>query len=139
MSKGWLRWTLVALLGLICVNALVAAFSFVSEPDGSGIGIPREWLEDTPFADYLVPGLLLGGLGLLHGWAAAREWLGRPDAWFWAGLSGSGLLVWIVVQALLMGSTRHPIQTFLQAFCLAVGIATGLLALVQRRRQAALA
>lgn len=133
--KGPLRWTLTILLALVGVNALVASYAFITDPSGEGIGIPQEWLEDSPFDDYLVPGILLGGLGALHGVAAVREWVGSRHAWLWSGLAGSGLLVWIVVQAMMMGSFRHPMQTALQAACLAVGSATGLLALVQLRRQ----
>ena len=134
-SRGGLRWALILLLALICVNALVASYAFIADPTGNGIGIPQEWLEDSPFDDYLVPGILLGGLGLLHGFAAFRQWVGARDGWIWAGASGSGLLIWIVVQAIMMGSFRHPLQTALQAFCLAVAAATGSLALVQMRRQ----
>lgn len=132
--QAGVRWALLVLLALIAVNAVAAGSSFVAEPDGSGLGIPQEWLEDSPFDTYLVPGLLLCGLGVLHATAAVLQWRRTPRAWFWAGLSGSGLLVWILVQAAMMGSTRHPIQTSLQAACLAIGIATGLLALAQRSR-----
>src|SRR5687768_8617989 len=100
--KGRLRWALIALLALICLNALAASFAFIADPTGKGMGIPQEWLEDSPFDDYLIPGILLGGLGVLHGVAAAREWAGSRHAWFWSGFAASGLLVWIVVQAILM-------------------------------------
>lgn len=133
--KGRLRWALTILLALIGLNALVASIGFIADPTGEGIGIPQDWLDDSPFDDYLVPGILLGGLGVLHGVAAVREWTGSRHAWLWAGLAASGLLVWIVVQAIMMGSFRHPIQTTLQATCLAIGVATGLLALAQLRRQ----
>ena len=48
-------------------------------------------------------------------------------------MSAGGILIWIAVQAILMGSTRHPMQTILQAAVLAIGLATGVLALVQSR------
>lgn len=130
-----IRWTLIVLLSLISVNALAAGFSFIQQPDGTGLGIPQDWLLGTPFRDYRIPGILLFGLGLLHAFAAFTEVRRRPSAWFWAGMSAGGILIWIVVQAFLMGSTRHPMQTILQAAVLVVGIATGLLALAQFRRR----
>lgn len=105
----------------------------MAEPDGSALGIPVSWLENSPFADYLVPGMTLFGLGLLYGFAAFREARGARDAWFWAGLSGGAMIVWITVQVALMGYDRHPIQTTLQVAVLAIGAATGLLAISQLR------
>src|ERR1041384_2633827 len=134
MRRGWLAWTLAVLLALIAVNAVVAGILFVLKPDGSAIGIPQDWLDGTPFPDYTIPGILLTGLGILHGVAAWAELAGWPLAWTWAGASAVGLGIWIVVQALLMGSPRHPIQTTLQASCLTIAAATGVLALVQRKR-----
>lgn len=131
--SGWTRVVLIVLLVLISLNAVAAGYSFIRTPDGTGLGIPQDWLDGTPFANYRVPGAILFGLGLLHGYAAFTEFKRRPRAWFWAGMSAGGILIWIAVQAMLMGSTRHPMQTLLQAAVLAIGLATGVLALVQSR------
>ena len=131
--RGWRRWTLVGLLALVSVNALAAGYAFVATPDGSALGIPQDWLDGTPFADYRAPGAILFALGLLYAFAALREGRGHRGAWFWAGLSGGAMIVWIAVQAALMGSTRHPIQTTLQAAILSIGLVTGLLAWSQLR------
>lgn len=130
---GWRRWTLVAVLGLVAVNALVAAYGFVGDPDGSSVGIPLDWLADTPFRSYLVPALVLGALGLLYAFAAIRELQRARDAWFWAGLSGGAMLVWIAVQVYMMGYDRHPIQTALQVAVLVAGLVSGALAFSQMR------
>lgn len=132
---AWQRWTMVALLALISLNALAAGTSFLFEPDGSGIGIPQDWLDGAPFDSYRVLGALLFGLGILHGVAAWLQGWKSALAWFWSGMSAGGLLIWIIVQALFMGSFRHPIQTILQAACLLVGMVVGLLALGQWRRR----
>lgn len=132
-SRRWSRRIQVFFLLLIGVNALAAGASFIQKPDGTGLGIPQAWLQGTPFVDYRIPGIILFALGLLHTFAAWVQYRRRPSAWFWAGLSAGAIVVWIIVQAALMGSTRHPVQTILQATVLAVGVITGLLALVQRR------
>ncbi len=132
----WVRRTLVALLTLIGLNAVAAGYLFVRRPDGSAIGIPHDWLAGTPFAGYRIPGAILFALGVLHLGAAVATQRRHPSSWFWAGLCGGSMIVWIAVQAALMGSTRHPMQTILQATVLTIAVATGLLALAQRRARA---
>lgn len=132
-TRGWRRWTASAILALVSLNALAAGYAFLSSPDGSALGIPQEWLAGSPFDDYLIPGAILATLGALYGFAAFREARGARDAWFWAGLSGGAMIVWIAVQVWMMGYDRHPIQTTLQAAILAAGVVVGLLALTQLR------
>lgn len=124
------RW-IAALLILVGGNALVAAVLFVARPDGSALGIPQDWLEGSPFDSYLVPGFLLGGLGLLSWGAAVAQLRRHPLAWAWSGAAAVGFGVWILVQAYSMGSFRHPAQTVLQAFVLGIAIALGVLSLRQ--------
>jgi len=133
----WTRRALIALLALIGLNAVAAGYGFVRRPDGSALGIPQDWLAGTPFADYRVPGLILFALGVLHLYAAWAAYRSRAASWFWAGLCAGSMVVWIAMQAALMGSTRHPVQTILQAAVLAIAIATGLLALAQLRARSA--
>lgn len=129
------RWA-AGLLFLLGGNALVAGYGFVGDPDGTAVGIPEDWLEGTPFTSYLVPGLLLSGLGVLAVAAAVLQLRRHRLAWFWAGLSAGGFVVWIVVQSAMMGSFRHPLQTLLQAAVISIAGVVGLLALWQWRRLA---
>lgn len=130
---GWRRVTAATILILVSINALAAGFGFMGSPDGSALGIPWSWLAGSPFSDYFVPGAILFALGLLYGFAALQELRRRRDAWFWAGLSGGAMIVWIVVQVYFMGYDRHPIQTALQAIVLVAGLVVGFLALTQMR------
>jgi hypothetical protein len=118
------RRILASILGLIGLNAVIAGYGFIGTPDGSAVGIPQEWLADTPFVDYLIPGAILFGLGVLHLCAAYLEIRGDRIASWIAQVAGAGLLIWIVVQAAMMGSFRHPAQTTLQAVCLLAGVVT---------------
>ena len=120
--------TLAAILALIGLNAVAAGFGFIGTPDGSALGIPQEWLADTPFRDYMIPGVILFGLGVLHLCAAYLEFRSDRIAPKIAEIAGLGLVIWIVVQAAMMGSFRHPAQTILQAVCLASGFVTVYLA-----------
>jgi hypothetical protein len=118
---------LYALLALVGSNAIIAGLLLVLGPDGHFLRLPPEDLRGSPFPDFLVPGLALAGLGGLHVWAFYAEVARSPRAWFWAGLAGAGLCVWIAVQVLVIQPS--PLQPAL----FAVGAAEGLLALAQRR------
>jgi hypothetical protein len=126
------RW-MIGLLAFVGINALVAAYGFVGDPDGSSIGIPQEWLEDSPFRDYLVPGLVLGAMGLLSLTAAFLQLRRHEYAWLLAGVAGVGFVIWIVVQSIMMGSFRHPVQTTLQAVVITIGFVVSALAALQYR------
>lgn len=132
-ARGWPRGILISVLALIGLAAAGAGFGFIGDPDGTNVGIPQEWLSASPFDDYFVPGIVLFVLGLLYLGSAVREWQRAQDAWFWAGLSGGAMIVWIAFQAIWMGSFRHPIQTTLQAIVLLCGAVSGILAIVQLR------
>lgn len=125
MDRAWVRRCLLGLLALVAANALAAGTALALRPDGGLLAMPPAWLEDAPFEDYRVPGLLLAGLGVLHAWAAWTQWRRHVGAWFWSGLAGGGLVVWIAVQ-----TTMVP-YFFLQPVLLAVGLAEGLLSLAQ--------
>lgn len=131
--QGWRRWALIAILALVSLNAIVAGYGLVTEPSGSALGIPQDWLAESPFDDYLIPGMILLALGVLYGFAAVQELRRARSAWFWAGLSGGAMIVWIAVQVAMMGYDRHPIQTALQVFVMTAAIAIGILALGQMR------
>lgn len=116
------------MLLVIGFSAIPAGYGFLGTPDGSAVGIPQSWLDGTPFSDYTIPGALLFGLGLLHLLAAYLEIGNKRLAPWIAEIAGAGLIIWIVVQASMMGSFKHPIQTILQAVCISIGIGTALLA-----------
>jgi hypothetical protein len=83
-------------------------------------GVPREWLDGTPFKSYFVPGLLLfvviGGSML----AAAGLLLGGASAARLVSLeAGIVLLGWIAAQLATIGY-RHWLQPLLLVLGLAV-------------------
>ena len=107
---------------LIVLETVVALNAF-----GGGIygmsgakGIPREWLDGTPFVDYFIPSLILfvvvGGsmaVAAVAGMVADRQWT------VLLGLVAAVILLgWIVVQVATTGYT-----SFLQPLLFAVGLA----------------
>ena len=127
------RWWIAGLLFFISANAVFAGYVFVSKPDGSAIGIPQEWLEDSPFDDYLVPGFILLTLGIASAVAGIAQARRHALAGVLSGVLGLGYIIWIIVQSAMMGSFRHPMQTILQALVLGIGITIAVLSLSQYR------
>lgn len=106
---GLPRHTLGALLAFVALNAFGGGIYGVSGAEG----VSTEWLEGTPFRDYLVPSVILfvavGGSSLLAAIALFRRhrWA-RPAAF----LSGIVLLLWIGVQLALIGYQSWMQPTF---------------------------
>jgi hypothetical protein len=98
--------TVVALLVLTAVQAVGAiggGIGLVRDPIDN-IGMPLSMLEGSPFKDYLIPGIILlvvVGIFALFVWAGLlRRW--KP-AWWLSLASGGGLVVWIIVEAAMLG------------------------------------
>lgn len=109
------------------INGLVGGYLMLRDPNGAPMGMPVSDLAQTPFQNYVVPGLILifvWGCGSLL--ALIGLWL-RPqltllnlasrlthEHWAWA-LSlvlGLALLVWLTVQVLTLPNVA-PIQFIL--------------------------
>jgi hypothetical protein len=122
----------------LALNALPVGLMMVTDSSGAALGMTTDWLAQSPFPNYLVPGLFLftviglGSVALL-----VALWL-RPKAdglselvrathehWAWAlTVAFGGLLIaWIVIQALML-RMFHPMQIAIAAIGLVIaGIA----------------
>ena len=73
----------------------------------NGLGMPRDVLQDSPFASFLVPGFLLsfvvGGSLLSAAWTVWRRWPAAPLVSLAAGCI---LLGWIVVESVMVSDGR---------------------------------
>ncbi|HEX6129682.1 MAG TPA: hypothetical protein VF071_11735 [Candidatus Limnocylindria bacterium] len=104
-------WVTVAFLLLLGLGALAGGVALVVRPDGSVMQMPLSMLSGSPFADYLVPGLILGGLFGIGSFVVAAMGLYRwRIAPFLAFAIGAGQMIWIIVQlSIIKGiSFLHP-------------------------------
>jgi hypothetical protein len=98
----------------------------VAKPDGSVMQLPVRLLAGSPFPDFFVPGLILGGLFGLGSLVVAalglRTW---PIAPFLAFAIGVGQMIWIVVELAIIKeiSVLHPI-------CFGIGLAIAVAAVI---------
>jgi hypothetical protein len=125
---GWV-WVGIALQILVGLMAVPVGLTMIADPNGDPVGIPNEWIADSPFRSFMVPGLfllLVNGIGQLGSAALAmtRHWLAP---WLMGAL-GVGLITWIAVQVLII-----PLS-LLQPAIFAIGAAQGLIALFWLRR-----
>ncbi len=101
----------------IGVGAVAGGLALVLDPSGESLGTPIELLEKTPFATFLVPGIVLfivNGSGSLAGavaWIAVQVyWMGLH--WLHALYFGLGILEaalgWSVRKSILRRGGRLP-------------------------------
>lgn len=62
--RPWATYSLTAGIAFWTVMAFGGSVGLASSPDGSAMTFDTAWLRGTPFSDYLLPGLLLGLLGV---------------------------------------------------------------------------
>ncbi len=122
-------WLAVALALFTAAGAIPVGLQLVTDTTGASIGFPAGWIEATPFGSYLIPGLyllLVNGVGMLMlaGLIVVRHW---TAPWL-TGVLGSGLVIWILVQLVVM-----PEFSFLQAIFGAIGIVQAAISVVWLR------
>ena len=91
------------LQAFIGVGAVAGGLGLALNPSGESLGIPLELLEETPFATYLIPGIVLftiNGLGSLLG--AVLSFARYRYAGEAAMALGAFLVAWILAQGYWM-------------------------------------
>ncbi len=106
-------WILICLQVFLGLNALVGGGAFLLAPDGHLIQMPLSNLKNTPFSDFLIPGLLLFIFVGIFPIAVAYSLWRRPAwqwpnllnpfkriHWSWAGSLAAGVIamIWITIQ-----------------------------------------
>jgi len=100
------------LLGTILfqgISGVAGGLGLALDPSGASIGIPLEWLEGSPFTDYLIPGLvLLSILGIGPLVVAGGLWGRRAWSWGASILIGLALFAWLGVEIAIIGYQSDP-------------------------------
>ena len=101
--------TLVIFQGL---SGLAGGFGLINDPSGESLKIPIEWLDGSPFNDYLIPGIILFLiLGLFPLIISFGLWKTRNWGWLGSIALGAALIIWILVEILIIGwQTEPPLQ-----------------------------
>ena len=59
MKRSVSSYLLIILVFIQMISALPAGWSLVTDPSGVGLGIPLDMLQQTPFSNFMWPGLFL--------------------------------------------------------------------------------
>ena len=88
----------------IGIGAVAAGIGFILKPDGSNLGMSVELLGESPFEDFLIPGIVLlsiNGLGsMLGGLLSFRrhQYAGKVTV-----ILGVAMVIWISMQVYWIG------------------------------------
>jgi hypothetical protein len=97
------RHTEIAIASLATLTAVNAVGGCIYGLSGAP-NVPREWLDGSPFRDYRVPSLILGGaVGGSSAVAAATAWRASSCAGTAALGAGVVLMGWVATQVGVIG------------------------------------
>lgn len=130
-SKGirYAIYFLGALQVFIGLTAIAGGLGLVSDPSGTKMNIALEWLSDSPFSNYFVPGLVLlivNGVG--NFFAGIVTFLRNRYAGNIAVAFGTFLVLFILIEVWFIGA-----QTLLQPLYLLFGLTELVLGLMLRK------
>ena len=98
------KWQRVLLLGVLAfegVGALAGGSLLVAAPDGRLMKMPVDMMHGV-FPDFLIPGIILFGLGILSTIAFVAVLRRTASDWIMAGLALGGLAVWFWVEIAIL-------------------------------------
>lgn len=97
----WQRIVLLGVLGYEAAGCLVGASLLIAAPDGSLMDMPVTIMNGF-FPDFLIPGIILFGLGILNTLSFRSVLRMTHIDWVMAGLGLGGLSVWFVVEIAIL-------------------------------------
>lgn len=100
-SNRWERLILLIVLGYEAAGCLLGGSMLVIAPDGSLMGMPVALMHGV-FDDFLLPGLILFGLGILNALAFITVLRRAVVAGIMATLATGGLLLWFWVEIAIL-------------------------------------
>jgi hypothetical protein len=93
----WQRMILLSVLAYEGAGSLLGGGLLIAAPDGSLMDMPVSIMHGS-FRDFLIPGIILSGLGLLNAAAFIAALRKSSAGWIMAGLALGGMAVWFWVE-----------------------------------------
>lgn len=105
-------------------SGLLGGILLINDPAGDDLNMQIEWLQDTPFPNYLIPGLvLLIFIGISNVVGSWFTFSGKKERVHFGLIFGFILMIWILVQVSWIGY-----RGFLQPLYFTTGLLQVLLA-----------
>lgn len=100
-----LRMIAILLLLFNGIGAIFGGWSLISDPTGQDIQLPLTYLENSPFRDFLIPGIVLFVANGVFSMVAVMWTIFRWGNYYWLIII-QGILLggWIIIQMILL---RH--------------------------------
>jgi hypothetical protein len=110
-------WILIILILVLAIGGIISGPMLFLSPNGDIMGMSIDILKNSPFPDYLIPGIILflgnGVFPLLVAIGLIKpEWQGlkslnpfKAYRWPWTGSLAVGiiLLIWIIMETAMLG------------------------------------
>src|SRR6185436_9122194 len=101
VQSKWERIILLGILGYEAAGCFAGGGFLIAKPDGSLMDMPVDIMHGA-FPDFLVPGIILFGLGILNTLAFVSVLRRFVFDWFIAGLALGGLFIWFWVEIAIL-------------------------------------
>lgn len=93
----------ISLLFLTGINAIIAGTLFIIDPTGNKMGMSTSYLSNSPFSNFLIPGITLfvvnGLLNIVVAILSIKKHRYYPSLIFLQGILLSG---WIIIQVIMV-------------------------------------
>ena len=120
-----IRYALGILQIVVGITAVLGGFGLVSDPSGTKMNIPLEALKNSPFPNYLIPGLvLLLVIGVGHVFAGLATFLRHRYTGKLAVFFGAFLALYLIIEVWFIGLVNfsQPLYFVLGAVELIFGL-----------------
>ncbi len=108
-SKPVALYIILALILFQGLSGIIGGIGLILDPSGKSLQIPLEWLENSPFSNYLIPGLILffvlGIFPLFVFRGLLKKW---KNIWLGALSIAIMLIIWILVEILIISYQAEP-------------------------------
>lgn len=101
IQPAWERIILLCVLGYEAAGCLVGGSFLMAAPDGHLMDMPVSLMRGA-FPDFLIPGIILFGLGILTTAAFTSVLRKTRNAWIMSALALGGLLIWFWVEIAIL-------------------------------------
>ena len=115
----------ILLLLITSIGALAAGYSLIVDPSGQGIQLPLEYLDHSPFSNFLIPGITLFTVIGLFGLIVLVTSIARMKNYNLLQM-GYGVLLtgWIIIQVIMLQFTYylHFVFGFIGVYMIVLGL-----------------
>lgn len=101
LQPTWQRIILLSMIGYEAAGCLAGGLLLTMAPDGRLMDMPVDMMHGV-FPNFLIPGIILFGLGILNSFAFVSVLRRLRNDWLMANLAMGGLFIWFLVEIAIL-------------------------------------